>query len=92
MITKAEKTDLVKKFGAQFGAGENDTGCAEVQVAILTTRINNLKDHFGKHIHDFHSNRGLLKLIGQRRRLLRYVQRKGQDNYKNLISELGLRK
>ncbi|MCK5883001.1 MAG: 30S ribosomal protein S15 [Bacteriovoracaceae bacterium] len=88
MITKEKTQELIKKFGKS----ENDAGSAQVQVAILTTRINNLRTHFDKHIHDYHSNRGLLKMIGSRRRLLRYVAKQSQDNYKNLIKELGLRK
>lgn len=92
MITLAEKTALIKEFGAEFGKGEKDTGCAAVQVAILTTRINNLKPHFESNKHDYHSNRGLLKMIGQRKRLLRYVQEGSDENYQKLIKKLGLRK
>ncbi|MBL6989452.1 MAG: 30S ribosomal protein S15 [Bacteriovoracaceae bacterium] len=88
MITKAETAEIVKKFGKS----ENDSGSAAVQVAILTTRIKNLKGHFDEHIHDFHSNRGLLKMIGQRKSLLKYVARKSKDDYLKLIKELGLRK
>ena len=65
-ITKQEKAELIKKFGR----GENDTGSTEVQVAILTTRINNLTEHLKTHKKDFHSRRGLLVMVGQRRRLL----------------------
>lgn len=92
MITLAEKTKLIKEFGTEFGKGEKDSGCAAVQVAILTTRINNLKPHFDANKHDYHSNRGLLKMIGQRKRLLRYVQEGSEDNYQKLIKKLGLRK
>lgn len=92
MISSQEKAALVAEYGKEFGKGEADSGCAAVQVAILTTRINNLKPHFQKHIHDFHSNRGLMKLIGQRRSMLRYVQRKNADQYTQLIKKLGLRK
>ncbi len=92
MITKEATKELVKSYGAEFGKGENDTGCAAVQVAILTTRINNLKAHFGTHIHDYHSNRGLLKMIGSRKALLKYVSRKNKDQYQDLIKRLGLRK
>lgn len=88
MISLEETKEIIKKFGKS----ENDSGSAEVQVAILTKRIENLKPHFGKHIHDYHSNRGLLKMIGQRKALLRYVQNKDQDRYAKLIKELGLRK
>ncbi|MFG1483547.1 30S ribosomal protein S15 [Halobacteriovorax sp. HFRX-2_2] len=88
MITKAETASIV----AEFGAGEKDSGSAAVQVAILTTRINNLKAHFGSHIHDYSSNRGLLKMIGRRRRLLKYVATNSEESYKALIKKLGLRK
>ena len=88
MITKEVKAELVKKFGK----GENDSGSPEVQVAILTSRINGLKDHFRENKHDYHSNRGLLKMIGQRRSLLKYVKKVNGDGYVNLIKELGLRK
>ncbi len=92
MITQEKTAELVKTFGAEFGAGEKDAGCAPVQVAILTTRINNLKDHFGKHIHDYHSNRGLMKMIGRRRRLLKYIKTSDDAKYKAVIKKLGLRK
>ena len=68
-ITQQEKAELVKKYGR----GENDTGSTEVQVAILTTRINNLTEHLKTHKKDFHSRRGLLVMVGQRRRLLDYL-------------------
>ena len=68
-ITQQEKAELVKKYGR----GENDTGSTEVQVAILTTRINNLTEHLKTHKKDFHSRRGLLVMVGQRRRLLDYI-------------------
>lgn len=87
MISLEEKKELVKKFGKN----ENDSGSPEVQVAILTTRINNLRSHFDKHIHDFHSNRGLLKMIGKRKALLKYIG-KDKERYQKLISALGLRK
>jgi small subunit ribosomal protein S15 len=92
MITKEAKANLVKEFGAAFGAGEKDAGCAPVQVAILTTRINNLMGHFKKHIHDNHSNTGLMKMIGRRRRLLKYIQTNDDAKYKAVIAKLGLRK
>ncbi len=88
MISRDEKTEIIKKFGAN----ENDAGRVEVQVAMLTRRIQNLKPHFGKHIHDFHSNRGLLKMIGRRKSLLKYLAGKDQQRYSSLIKELGLRK
>ena len=92
MISTEEKNAIVAEYGKEFGKSENDSGCAAVQVAIFTTRINNLKGHFQKHIHDYHSNRGLLKLIGKRRSMLRYAQRQNGDNYAALIKKLGLRK
>jgi small subunit ribosomal protein S15 len=88
MITNERKAELIK----QFGANEKDTGSASVQVAILTERIKNLTGHFGKHKHDYHGKRGLMKLIGQRRRLLRYISASGPEKYQSLIKELGLRK
>ena len=88
MITGERTAELVKEFGKT----DADTGAPEVQVAILTERINNLKDHFADHKSDFHSNRGLLKMIGRRRRLLRFVASKDQERYTTLIKALGLRK
>jgi len=88
MITKAETAELVK----QYGKNEKDAGATPVQIAILTKRINNLMPHFEKHIHDYHSNRGLLKLIGQRRSLLKYYAKTNADQYGDLIKSLGLRK
>jgi small subunit ribosomal protein S15 len=88
MISTQEKAEIVKKFGK----GPNDSGSAEVQVAILTARITGLTPHFSKHIHDFHSKRGLLKLIGKRRRLLKYINKQDPERYTKLIKELGLRK
>ena len=87
MISKVEKQELIKKFGKN----ENDSGSTEVQIAILTTRINNLKDHFAKHKLDFHSNRGLMKMIGHRKALLKYLG-KDKERYAKLIKALGLRK
>lgn len=92
MITKEEREKVVEKFGPMFGSGKNDTGSSEVQVALLTARINGLKEHFEKNIHDFHSNRGLLKMIGHRKSLLKYIKSRSEDKYKKLIKELGLRK
>lgn len=87
MITKQEKTEII----AKFGNGKN-TGCPEVQVAMLTKRINNLAPHFKKHDSDYSSNRGLLKMIGQRKNLLRYLQRTDVERYNKIISALELRK
>jgi small subunit ribosomal protein S15 len=87
-ITAERKQELIK----QFATTEGDTGSPEVQVAILTERIRNLSDHMNDHKKDFHSRRGLLLMVGQRRRLLDYVKKKGQDRYKTLIGALGLRR
>ena len=87
-ITQQEKADLVKKYGR----GENDTGSTEVQVAILTTRINNLTEHLKMHKKDFHSRRGLLVMVGQRRRLLDYLNSNSNERYAELIKSLGLRR
>lgn len=92
MITTEETKKIVTEFGKQFGKGENDSGCSAVQVAILTARINNLKPHFEANKHDYHSNTGLMKMIGQRKALLKYVQRKDETKYQDLIAKLGLRK
>ena len=83
-----KKSELVQKFRTH----ESDTGSPEVQVAILTERINELTDHFKVHKHDHHSRRGLLKLVSQRRGLLGYLKRKNLGRYQNLIDQLGLRK
>ena len=87
-ITHQEKAELVKKYGR----GENDTGSTEVQVAILTTRINNLTEHLKTHKKDFHSRRGLLVMVGQRRRLLDYLNSNSNERYAELIKSLGLRR
>jgi small subunit ribosomal protein S15 len=87
-LTVEDKREIVRKFGRD----ENDTGSAEVQVAILTARINQLTEHLREHKHDHHSRRGLLMLVGQRRRLLNYLQRRQLDRYRTLIAELGLRR
>ncbi|MDE3074804.1 MAG: 30S ribosomal protein S15 [Chloroflexota bacterium] len=77
---------------AKYRTHEHDTGSAEVQVAVLTARINHLNEHLKKNIHDFHSRRGLLKMVGRRRRLLAYLGRKDVARYQKLIASLGLRK
>lgn len=92
MLTREESKTLVKEFGKEFGAGETDSGCVPVQIALITTRINNLAPHFEKHKHDYSSNRGLLKLIGQRKRLLSYLIKTDEKKYQSLIKKLGLRK
>ncbi len=76
----------------EFKRGEGDTGSPEVQVALLTERINTLQEHFAEHKHDHHSRRGLLKLVGKRRRLLRYLRKTDVERYRKLIQALGLRK
>jgi len=87
-LTKEEKTSIVKKFARS----EKDTGSAEVQIAILTKEINDLTEHLKVHIHDFHSRRGLLKKVGQRRSMLQYLAKKDITRYRAIIKELGLRK
>ncbi|WP_217125533.1 30S ribosomal protein S15 [Hydrogenophilus thiooxidans] len=88
MLDKETKAKIV----AEFGRGQNDTGSVEVQVALLTARINGLQDHFATHKKDHHSRRGLLKMVSQRRRLLDYLKRTDPDRYLALIQRLGLRK
>ncbi len=88
MLTIENKKELVKKYGKD----ENDTGSPRVQVALLTARISYLTDHFKEHKHDHHSRRGLMKLVGSRRRLLDYVKKRDVNEYRELIKELGLRK
>ena len=76
----------------QFQIHEGDTGSPEVQIALLTTRINSLVDHLKVHKHDHHSRRGLLKLVGQRRRQLAYLSKKDVERYRSIVARLGLRK
>ena len=87
-LTVEEKREVI----AKFGKSEADTGSPEVQIALLTRRINHLTEHLREHKHDHHSRRGLLMLVGQRRRLLNYLSRKDLDRYRGLIQELGLRR
>jgi small subunit ribosomal protein S15 len=87
-LTVEQKREVIKKFGKS----EADTGSPEVQIALLTRRINHLTEHLREHKGDHHSRRGLLMLVGQRRRLLNYLQRKDLDRYRGLIRELGLRR
>jgi small subunit ribosomal protein S15 len=87
-LTKERKQELVDKFGA----GASDTGKAEVQIALLTERINALTEHLRTHRKDHHSRRGLLMLVGRRRRFLNYLQRSDLERYRALIRELGLRR
>ena len=88
MLTKEKKQKVV----AEFRTSEKDTGSAEVQIAILTTRINELTDHFKSHPKDHASRRGLLKMVGNRSALLKYVGKKDIKRYKAIINRLGLRK
>ena len=81
-----------REISARFGKGETDTGSTEVQIALLTERINHLTEHMREHKKDHHSRRGLLMLVGQRRRLLKYLQKKDLDRYRARIQELGLRR
>ncbi len=80
------------KIIAEFGKDEKDSGSANVQVALLTNRITYLTEHFKAHKHDHHSRRGLLKLVGQRRRLLNYIKKNDVEAYRELIKKLGIRK
>ncbi len=87
-VTVAEKAQLVQSYQRKPG----DTGSPEVQVALLTARINGLTDHFKAHVKDHHSRRGLLKMVSQRRKLLDYLKRDNAESYRKLIEQLGLRK
>jgi small subunit ribosomal protein S15 len=88
LLTKERKDDLIKEFAVHDG----DTGSPEVQVAVLTERIKYLTTHLKSNKHDFHTRRGLLKLVGQRRRQLRYLNDRDVNRYRELIGKLGLRK
>jgi small subunit ribosomal protein S15 len=87
-LTKEKKAELSEKFGR----GPSDTGSTEVQVALLTERINELTEHLREHQKDHHSRRGLLMLVGRRRRLLRYLERTDLERYRALVADLGLRR
>lgn len=87
-ISTADKAKIVNEFQRSQG----DTGSPEVQIALLTARINDLTEHFKIHVKDHHSRRGLLKMVSQRRKLLDYLKRKNADSYRRLIDRLGLRK
>lgn len=88
MISKEKKAAIIKEYART----EGDTGSPEVQVAVLTTRINELTEHLKVHKKDHHSRRGLLKMVGQRRNLLAYLKGKDIERYRTLIEQLGLRK
>lgn len=87
-LPKEKKSEIIKKHGRN----DKDTGATSVQIALLTERINELTEHFKTHKKDHHSRRGLLKLVGQRRRLLDYLKRKDLETYRKLIEELGIRR
>ena len=86
-MTKDQKDRVIEKYKKH----ENDSGSPEVQIALLTERINTLSDHFKMHAKDHHSRRGLLKMVGQRKRLLAYLKKKDLDGYRALIKDLGIR-
>lgn len=88
VLTPEDKSGIIEKFKR----GDNDTGSPEVQVALLTERIKYLTEHFQTHKKDHHSRRGLLKLVGQRRRMLNYLKKKDVERYRTVIKELGIRK
>ena len=87
-LTQEQKTEIVGKYGRDA----KDTGSTRVQIALLTQRITELTEHMKVHQHDHHSRRGLLKLVGQRRRLLDYLKHKSLERYRKLIDTLGIRK
>jgi small subunit ribosomal protein S15 len=87
-ITTARKAEVIKSYAKKSG----DTGSPEVQVALLSERINNLTEHFKSHVKDNHSRRGLLKLVSQRRQILDYLNRTNEERYKELIERLGIRR
>lgn len=88
MLTNKDREEII----AKYKRGENDTGSPEVQVALLTARINDLQGHFNEHKHDHHSRRGLIRMVNQRRKLLDYLKSKDTERYSALISSLGLRR
>ena len=87
-MLKSEKTEIIKKYARH----EGDTGSPEVQIAVLTKRINDLTEHVKVHQKDHHSRRGLLKMVGKRRNLLNYLQKKDIERYRAIVAKLGLRK
>ncbi|WP_368654868.1 30S ribosomal protein S15 [Ornithinibacillus sp. 4-3] len=87
-ISNERKTEIINEFKTH----ENDTGSAEVQIAVLTAEINSLNDHLRVHKHDHHSRRGLLKMVGKRRNLLSYLRNRDIASYRELIKKLGLRR
>ena len=87
-LSAAKKAEVL----SEYKLSESDTGSAEVQVALLSKRIENLTDHFKTHLHDHHSRQGLLKMVSQRRKLLDYLKTKDLERYRSLIARLGLRR
>ena len=87
-MTQQEKQEIIKAYATH----EGDTGSPEVQIAVLTKRINDLNEHLKEHPHDHHSRRGLLKMVGHRRNLLKYLQKVDIERYRALVKKLGLRK
>ena len=88
MLLKAEKQAIMKEYAIH----EGDTGSPEVQIAVLTEQINRLTEHFKEHKHDYHSQRGLMKMVGRRKNMLAYLKRTDLERYRALIEKLGLRK
>ena len=88
MLEKEQKVEVIKKFASH----PKDTGSPEVQIALLSSQINSLADHFKSHKNDHHSRRGLLRMVSQRRKLLDYLQREDLNRYKQIIEKLGVRK
>ena len=88
MAVVENKDEIMREYATRDG----DTGSPEVQVAVLTSRIRHLTEHMREHKHDFHSRRGLLQMVGRRRRLLKYLQKKDIERYRSLIGRLGLRR
>jgi small subunit ribosomal protein S15 len=91
-VATGTDAETKKKIIAEYGTSEGDTGSPEVQVALLTHRISHLTEHLKEHKHDHHSRRGLLLLVGQRRRLLNYMRREDINRYRSIIERLGLRR
>jgi small subunit ribosomal protein S15 len=88
LVDKEQKQQIIE----QFKISEKDTGSVEVQIALLTARIDHLTEHLKVHPKDFHSRRGLMKMVGRRRKMLRYLKRANPESYRNLIEKLNLRK
>jgi small subunit ribosomal protein S15 len=91
-VSTGTDAETKKKIIAEYGLSEGDTGSPEVQVALLSHRISHLTEHLKMHKHDHHSRRGLLLLVGQRRRLLNYMQKQDIDRYRSIVERLGLRR